>query len=678
MQNCDEQTVQAIIDHGADVNAINKDNETALLIACMNGQNDAINVLLEAGADTNITETYGHTCLHIAVNANCGKQTVQAIIDHGADVNAINKYNETALLIACMDGKIDAINVLLEAGADTNITEAYGHTCLHKAVNANCDEQTVQAIIDHGADVNAINKDNETALLIACMNGQNDAINVLLEAGADTNITQTDGHTCLHKAVNANCGKHTVQAIIDHRADVNAINKDNETALLIACMDGKIDAINVLLEAGADTNITETDGYTCLHKAVNANCAKQTVQTIIDHGADVNATSKYNETALLIACMNGKIDAINVLLKAGADTNIAQTDGYTCLHKAVNANCDKRAVQAIIDHGADVNATNKKNVTALMIACDNGNIDIINILMSVVDADGDTCLHKAVGRSCGKEVLQTMVDHGVNVNAANTDNITALMIACDKGDVDAINVLLKAGAETNIAETNGCLHKAVIANCDKQTVQTIIDHGADVDAINKDNETALLIACMNGQIDAINVLLEAGADTNITDTYGHTCLHKAVNANCGKQAVQAITDHGADVNATNDKSQTALALACERGNENAMSVILKADPRADPNIRDDNGDTLLHNAIIYNITPVTLQVIIDQGVNVNARNTQNQTALALACKQGNIDAIDVLLNSGAKQNTGVFRYGMWLLFMPVRPLCRFLIDWIKG
>ena len=666
--NCGTRVVQAIIDHGADVNAINKYNKTALLIACMDGKIDAINVLLEAGADTNITETDGHTCLHKAVNANCDEQTVQAIIDHGADVNAINKDNETALLIACMNGQNDAINVLLKAGADTNITETDGHTCLHIAVNANCGKRAVQAIIDHGADVNAINKDNETALLIACMDGKIDAINVLLEAGADTNITEPDGYTCLHKAVNANCDKRAVQALIDHGADVNAINKDNETALLIACMHGKIDAINVLLEAGADTNITETYGHTCLHKAVNANCDEQTVQAIIDHGADVNATNKDNETALLIACMNGETDAINVLLEAGADTNITETDGHTCLHIAVNANCGKRAVQAIIDHGADVNATNKKNVTASMIACDKGNIDIINILMSVVDADGDTCLHKAVGRSCGKEVLQTMVDHGVNVNAANTYNITALMIACDKGDVDAINVLLKAGADTNIAQTGGytCLHKAVSANCGKQTVQAILDHGADVDAINKYNKTALLIACMHGKIDAINVLLKAGADTNITETYGHTCLHKAVNANCDEQTVQAIIDHGADVNAINKDNETALLIACMDGQNDAINVLLKAG--ADTNITETDGHTCLHKAVNANCGKQTVQAILDHGADVDAINKYNKTALLIACMDGKIDAINVLLEAGADTNIAD-TYGHTCLHKAVNANC---------
>ena len=135
----------------------------------------------------------------------CIKNIVHAIIDHGAHVNATNKYNQTALTIACVKKNANAINVLLNADANPNTADADGHTCLHVAVIKECSKEVLQAIIDHGVDVNATNKRNQTALTIACINKDESAINVLLNARANPNITDADGDTCLHIAVIQEC-----------------------------------------------------------------------------------------------------------------------------------------------------------------------------------------------------------------------------------------------------------------------------------------------------------------------------------------------------------------------------------------------------------------------------------------------------------------------------------------
>ena len=226
---------------------------------------DAINVLLKAGADPNIADAQGDTCLHHTVRTNYKKEVLQAITDHGADLIATNKMNWTALMIASAMSYIDDINVLLKAGADPNIANTYGDTCLHDAVSAACDKEVLQAIIEHGADVNAANKNSETALMMAREKSNAAAIHVLLNAGADPNIANADGYTSLHHTVRKNYNKEVFQAIIDHGADVNARNKKNWTALKIASAISIADAVYELLKAGADPNIADAHVDTCLH-----------------------------------------------------------------------------------------------------------------------------------------------------------------------------------------------------------------------------------------------------------------------------------------------------------------------------------------------------------------------------------------------------------------------------
>ena len=170
------------------------------MIACGKGNKDVINVLLNAGADPNITDGVGATCIHHAVHGGCGKDVLETIMNHDADVNVTNKNNRTALMVACDKGNTDAINVLLNAGAYPTIANVYCNTCLHYACG-DCCAEVLKTIFSHNADVNAGNKRNVTTSMTACKKGNIDAMNALLNAGADPNTADADGDTCLTRKV---------------------------------------------------------------------------------------------------------------------------------------------------------------------------------------------------------------------------------------------------------------------------------------------------------------------------------------------------------------------------------------------------------------------------------------------------------------------------------------------
>ena len=102
---------------------------------------------------------------------------------------------------------------------------------------------------------------------------------------------------------------------------------------------------------------------------------------MIDHGADVNATNKHNNTALNCACYMGYTDSVKVLLKAGVNPSIVNADGDTCLHTAVRQGCSIDVLYAIIDHDVHVSATNNFENTALSYACSRCNSDAIKVLL---------------------------------------------------------------------------------------------------------------------------------------------------------------------------------------------------------------------------------------------------------------------------------------------------------
>ena len=542
---CSTDTLKKIIEHSVHVNAVNDIDETPLLIACCTAQAASVRLLLHLKADPNMVNIDGYTSLHSAISADCNKEALQEIISHGANVNAVNKRGRTALLLGCFYRHMDSVRVLLEAGADASIADEEGFSCLHAAVDGRCSTDILQALLDNGAHIDATRKDGTNAFLCACSTGQSASVRFLVEAGADVSITKPDGNTSLHLAVKGACSKESLQKIIEQSiVNVNAVNKANETALLLACESAQTESAKLLLQKGSNPNISNAKGYTSLHAAVHGNCFNCTytiLQEIITHEVLVDAQNIYCQTALWLACSYRQQDSIKILLEAGSNPNTASTydDGNTCHHAAIMGGCSKKIIRKIIDHGAKVNATNKRNRTALTLACVSKNEGAINVLLnSSADpniADNpycDTSLHKAVRLECSIGVVQAIIDHGANVNATNTENKTALMIACINNSEGAINALLNANADPTIAAEahgNTCLHEAVTRDCSIDVIQAIIDHGANVNGTNKRNETALMQACVCKNEDVINILLNAGANPNIADAiYFDTSLHKAV------------------------------------------------------------------------------------------------------------------------------------------------------
>ena len=272
--------VTLLLDQDVNVNCVTIDGKTPLHIAADKGDENIIQKLLTHKADPSLKDSPGNTSLHLAVRVKevkpiirktgaskistfpapyhkCSIETVQAIIDHGVDVNAVNNTGQTPLWLACCDGQVDFVKILLDTGADTNIIDKYGDSCLHAAMHGHCSTEVIQKILDHGAHVNAVNKDGATPLLLACSTAQTEAVKLLLGAMADPNIAYADGDTSLHTAIAGDCSKETIQEIIDHGADVNAMNKRGRTALLLGCFYRQMDSVKVLLETGADPTIVD-------------------------------------------------------------------------------------------------------------------------------------------------------------------------------------------------------------------------------------------------------------------------------------------------------------------------------------------------------------------------------------------------------------------------------------
>jgi ankyrin repeat protein len=206
--------VRELLKAGADVNAKNKRNWTALHFAVLWGNSEIVQLLVDAKSNVNeAEETFGLTPLMWAARDG-NLKTIDILVDAGANLFQKDKFGKSAILFAAEGGKPEVIKKFLSLGFDANTADDYsGRTALIAAVRY---PEAIKVLMEAGAKVN----DRQTvlgmtALYVAAQNGWTDSVRVLIDAGADVNISDTDGQTPLNRAI---VGKHTEVADLLRKA----------------------------------------------------------------------------------------------------------------------------------------------------------------------------------------------------------------------------------------------------------------------------------------------------------------------------------------------------------------------------------------------------------------------------------------------------------------------------
>lgn len=269
---------------------------------------------------------------------------LQALLDQKASANVADNRGITPLMYAAEIGSVDAMRLLIDRGADVNAQNAFGSTALMWSV---ADPAKVRLLLDHGAQVNTVAKSGRTALIIAAFtNPSAEVVRLLLAKGAKVGVMD-----------------------VRHVTPLNAATFGNDTA-----------TVRLLLEAGADIDTPDTFiGLTPLMNAAG-NRNVEAVKLLLAKGAQVNAVSKTEGlpkiqtgtvefggwTPLLMASAFGPAEAVKELLDAGARIDAQDYRGFTPLMLAAGTDrYDRRIVDLLMAHGADLRPANHAGETAL-------------------------------------------------------------------------------------------------------------------------------------------------------------------------------------------------------------------------------------------------------------------------------------------------------------------------
>lgn len=263
------EKLRKLIKHAKlDLNAPDDDGNPCLYHAVVNGQADAVKLLLDSGADVNVQAADGNSCICFAV-ANGHKDIVRLLADSGADVNAITSHGIPLLHYAVANRNTDIVKVLLDSSANVNATDTSSNGTLHYACTGkNIDVEIVGMLLDHGVNANAVNNNGSTPLHIVAEHATPNILKFLVNHGANVNAQNNKGNTALHLA-SRNRGVSDLEStkvikfLIDSGADVNVPNQEGNTPLHFYSTNYPI--VITLLSAGANVNAVNNSGDTPLN-----------------------------------------------------------------------------------------------------------------------------------------------------------------------------------------------------------------------------------------------------------------------------------------------------------------------------------------------------------------------------------------------------------------------------
>ncbi|HEY5665138.1 MAG TPA: ankyrin repeat domain-containing protein [Gammaproteobacteria bacterium] len=407
-------------------------------------------------------------------------ERVRAELAAGADPEQPTRLGVRPLYLAAANGDAAMIRMLVAAGADPNGRDAIGETMLMAAAGSG-ELAAVTALLELGADASARDSEYEqTALMFAARLGAIDIADALLAAGAEVDARTRTGPEPRWILPNSrpgfSFGVGIVRGGLPEDRGMRPFRNGGMTPLLFAAREGHAAMVELLLEAGADIEGTEANRISPLLMAISNN-RMEAAALLIDRGAELDVQDWYgrsplwsavnvrnlyvhNQTFEHVVDREPVLDVVRLLLTRGADPNPRTTEsppvrnqllattgtlewvdftGQTPFIAAALAG-DLTVMRLLLDHGADAHLATFHGTTPLMAAAG------VNWVVSQTYTEGPEALLDAV---------ELCVELGMDVNAANSMGITAVMGAANRGSDPIIEFLVDQGASLDVADNEG-------------------------------------------------------------------------------------------------------------------------------------------------------------------------------------------------------------------------------
>ncbi|XP_042789668.1 kinase D-interacting substrate of 220 kDa isoform X7 [Panthera leo] len=304
------------------------------------------------------------------------------------------------------------------------------------------------------------------------------------------------------------------------------------------------------------------------------------------------------------------------------------------------------ALKALLEKCKDVDERNECGQTPLMIAAEQGNLEIVKELIkngancNLEDLDNWTALISA-SKEGHVHVVEELLKCGVNLEHRDMGGWTALMWACYKGRTEVVDLLLSHGANPSVTGLQYSVYPIIWAagRGHADIVHLLLQNGAKVNCSDKYGTTPLVWAARKGHLECVKHLLAMGADVDQEGANSMTALIVAVKGGY-TQSVKEILKRNPNVNLTDKDGNTALMIASKEGHTEIVQDLLDAGTYV--NIPDRSGDTVLIGAVRGGHVEI-VRALLQKYADIDIRGQDNKTALYWAVEKGNATMVRDIL-----------------------------------
>ena len=290
--------------------------DSALHLAARNNQIETLRLLLDHGADIEVSDLDGMTPLMVAIERK-SFTVVRELVSRGANVMAEDSQNQIPFQKVHWSSSIPFLQYLVAAGTVLKRRHLFDTSRLMRRIVDDNDLQTGQWLFESALkDLDRTLIPSNLLLLAARHEAEESLyfVNQLLDCGADVNSTeQFSGESALHAA----CGRGTlscIKVLLEHGIDVNIRNQEGMVALHLAAKSGDDEVVKALITNKPALNVQDSTGLSPLLAAIDRDNTS-TALLLLQHGADVNFQDSNGMTALHWASARGDLEIVQKLME---------------------------------------------------------------------------------------------------------------------------------------------------------------------------------------------------------------------------------------------------------------------------------------------------------------------------------------------------------------------------